>query len=88
MPESTQPYAGPADDGGDQGAFTVPSDSAVAPNAANPEDRNAAGSLWSPGAAPSKPERGGRWPNAVFTLLTLLVIGSVFVLLAYCNVPR
>ena len=90
MHQPREPYAGPADDGGDQGSFTVPSDSFVAPNAANPEDRSSAGSHWSAGVdeRKSKNAHAHPWQSAMFTLLTLVVMGSVFMLLTYCSVPR
>lgn len=86
--EPRQPYAGPADDGGDQGAFTKPGDSMVAADPAAPEDRKAAGSHWSPGMGETKERNAHPWQSAMFTLLTLLILGSVFVFFAYCNMPR
>lgn len=85
MSEARQPFAGPADDGGDQGSFTVPGDSLVAADAAAPEDRGSAGSSWSPGIGEIKERAAQPWQSAIITLLGLLVLGSVFMLFAYCG---
>jgi hypothetical protein len=87
MSQSKEPYAPPADDGGDQGAFTVPSDSLAQPNATQAEtpDRSSAGSLWR-GTGHARAEKYGLWKGSLFTLLVTVLVGGLTVAVSYCNV--
>jgi hypothetical protein len=81
MPD--QPYAAPPDDGGDQGSFTRPQESLAQPNAAAPEDRESAGTLWA-GRQQRASEAGGG--NSMLLMIRVLMLLAVAALLAgYCG---
>jgi hypothetical protein len=82
---SSEPYAPPADDGGDQGSHTVPGDSLAQPNPAAPEDRAAAGSFARGAAERTGGVRWRRFQGTAFTVLALLAFGSIAVVGAYCG---
>lgn len=84
MPQSSQPYAPPADDGGDQGSYTVPSDSLAQPNPSAPEDRGAAGSF-SRGAPERGPQSWRRYQAVAVTVMSVMLFGSLAVAGAYCG---
>jgi hypothetical protein len=83
----TQPYASPADDGGEQGSHTRPQDVLAQPNPADPSDRGAATSFWSSKkGAHRSPLR--KFQGALMTLVIALVFASIPVVAAYCNAPQ
>jgi hypothetical protein len=82
-----QPYAPPADDGGGQGSFSRPEQDLAQANPSDPDDREAAISHWQSKARPHQ-SLAHRLRSALFTLLIVMMFGSLAVAATYCNAPH
>lgn len=87
MTQLGQPYAPPADDGGEQGSYTRPDEALAQPNPLEPSDRGSAGSYYLEAPRP-RVSRWARWRGAMITLLMVVLFGSLAIAGTYCQVPR
>jgi len=92
MAQNPDSYASPPDDGGDQGAHTVPSDTLAQQNTSSADDRQATAAWWLHRTDKDTVDRpAGGWRvgmrSTLFTVAMVVAFGGIAVAGAYCNGP-